>query len=137
VSDKSGKVREFVRRFEGGPHSPYYAGYFELFNEGKFYESHDVLEQLWLEDRKGPDGDFFKGLIQLAGAFVHLQKHRLGPAAALFNLSRANLKKYPAFHRALELSAVVETIDEWLELLQAGTGENPLPLRAAPVLRLK
>ena len=50
-----------------------FAGYFILFNEQKFYEAHDVLEDLWLPDRHGPNGHFYKGLIQLAGAFVHLQ----------------------------------------------------------------
>ncbi len=95
-----------------------YAGYFALFNEQKFYEAHDVLENLWLADRKGPDGDFYKGLIQLAGAFVHLQKNRLRPAAALFKLTQANLEKYPEVHHRLNLMAVLLLIAGWLRQLE-------------------
>ena len=52
---------------------PYYLAFFRCWNEQRYYEAHDVLEQLWLKT-KSPDADYFKGLIQAAGAFVHLQK---------------------------------------------------------------
>ena len=51
-----------------------------------------------------PNGNFYKGLIQLAGAFVHLQKNRLRPSAALFKLAQANLVQFPAFHEQLDLA---------------------------------
>ena len=79
-----------------------------------FYEAHEVLEELWLRDKHGPNGAFYKGLIQLAGAFVHLQKNRLRPAAALFELALANLEKYPRRHQRLELAAVRRLIRKWL-----------------------
>src|ERR1700677_2350176 len=92
---------------------PYYAGYFECFNRGQFYEAHDILEQLWLKDRHGPNGAFYKGLIQLAGAFVHLQKDRLRPSAALFKLAQANLEKFPTVHEQLDLAGVKALIQTW------------------------
>ena len=52
---------------------PYYRAFFRCWNEQQYYEAHDVLEQLWL-NTKSADADFFKGLIQAAGAFVHLKK---------------------------------------------------------------
>src|SRR4029450_7368138 len=52
---------------------PFYRAFFHCWNEKRYYEAHDVLEQLWLKT-KSPDADYFKGLIQAAGAFVHLQK---------------------------------------------------------------
>ena len=81
--------------------------YFECFNQQRFFEAHEVLEALWLPQRQGPNGSFYKGLIQLAGAFVHLQKNRLGPAVALFELARANLQKYPAIHEGLAVDGVL------------------------------
>ncbi len=66
------------------------------FNRQLFYEAHDVLEDLWLPDRHGPNGNFYKGLIQLAGAYVHLQKNRLRPSAALFKLAQAKSGKISA-----------------------------------------
>jgi predicted metal-dependent hydrolase len=52
---------------------PFYRAFFRCWNEQHYYKAHDVLEQLWLNTDSG-DADFFKGLIQAAGAFVHLQK---------------------------------------------------------------
>ena len=51
---------------EAGEHDPHLVGYLRCFNAEQFYEAHDVLEALWLKDRNGHDGDFFKGLIQFA-----------------------------------------------------------------------
>ena len=83
------------------------------------------------------NGDFYKGLIQLAGAFVHLQKNRLRPSAALFKLARANLAKYPGIHEHLDLVAVLALIDEWLRQLQEGNfALNPLTAHTAPELKL-
>src|SRR5258708_36602476 len=60
----------------GGEHSPWYGAYFACFNAGQYYEAHDVLEQLWLSCRD-ENALFYKGLIQVAGAFVHFQKQFL------------------------------------------------------------
>jgi predicted metal-dependent hydrolase len=116
---------------------PYYLGYFDCFNRGLFFEAHDVLEQLWLKDRQGPNGAFYKGLIQLAGAFVHLRKERLRPAAALFKLAQANLGKYPATHEHLAMPAILALIHHWLGYLErSGFSANPLNTEAHPILRL-
>ena len=115
----------------------HYLGFFECFNRQLFYEAHDVLEELWLDDRKGPNGSFYKGLIQLAGAFVHLQKDRLRPSAALFKLACANLQKYPAVHEHLEVAKVLALIDNWLGQLEAKDFTfNPLTATNAPRLSL-
>jgi predicted metal-dependent hydrolase len=96
-----------------------------------------VLEQLWLKDRQGPNGAFYKGLIQLAGAFVHLRKERLRPATALFKLAEANLGKYPAVHEQLHLPAILAVIQHWLAHLERSKfSANPLHTETHPVLRL-
>ena len=43
---------------EKSGHDPRYLGYFACFNDGLYYEAHDVLEDLWLHDKHGPDGAF-------------------------------------------------------------------------------
>jgi predicted metal-dependent hydrolase len=112
----------------------HYAGYFECFNRGLFYEAHDVLEQLWLAQRAEPNGLFYKGLIQLAGSFVHLQKGRMGPAAALLKLARTNLRLYPSAHERLDVHRVLLLIDGWLTRLE--NGGNPLAEDGPPSLAL-
>jgi len=111
---------------EDGPRGPYRA-YFYFFNRQQFYEAHDILESLWLNERQGPDNNFYKALIQLAGAFVHLQKQRVAPANALFKLSRSYLMQYPATHQSLDVGNVLKLIDEWLQRLE--TSPNSLELR--------
>jgi predicted metal-dependent hydrolase len=125
VSKKSAKIADLIESCRGQRFDAHYLGYFECFNRGLFYEAHDVLEELWLKDRHGPEGNFHKGLIQFAGAFVHLQKHseqrpRLRPAAALFKLARANLCTYPAVHWQLEIRHLLVLIEDWLKRLEPG-----------------
>lgn len=124
-----------IESFQGRDYDAHYLGFFDCFNRQLFYEAHDVLEDLWLADKKGPNGDFYKGLIQLAGAFVHLQKNRLRPAAALFKLTRANLAKYPARHEGLALREMAQVIETWLAALETGDfAMNPLTTTATPQL---
>lgn len=138
MSKKSAKISGLVEKHQGQALNAYYLAFFELFNLQQFYESHDVLEELWLADRKGPDGDFYKGLIQLAGAFVHLQKERLRPADALFGLATANLKKYPPMHEQLDLNALVEEIQGWSNRLrEKNFTDNPLRTIPTPKLTPK
>ena len=124
--------------FHGHDLDPRYLGYFDCFNRQLFFEAHDVLEDLWLTDRHGANGDFYKGLIQLAGAFVHLQKNRLPPSAALFKLARANFEKYPDRHERLNLAAVQLLILGWLTQLERGAfAVNPLTPKNLPQLALQ
>lgn len=135
MTHKSGKVAERVAQFAGRRLDARYLGYFDCFNHQLFYEAHDVLEDLWLLDRSGPGGDFYKGLIQLAGAFVHLQKNRLKPAEALFQLAERNIAKYPSSHESLDLGLVLKLITEWRAALALGLFEvNPLRENAPPFL---
>lgn len=137
MSKKSGRIAELIEGCRGQGWNPYYLGYFECFNRGLYFEAHDVLEELWLQDRQSPNYGFYKGLIQFAGAFVHLQKQRLRPASALFQLARANFLRYPALHDDLDLAAVLRSIDQWQARLEEGRFEvNPLNPSTAPELRL-
>src|SRR5579862_1674442 len=102
-----------IEPFQGYYLSSHYLAYFDSFNRQHFFQAHEVLEELWLTQRNGPKGAFYKGLIQLAGAFVHVQKNRLGPAAALLRLAQLNLEKYPARYEGLEISDVQKKISGW------------------------
>src|SRR5881396_2042502 len=113
--NKGERISRFVRELEGDnvdPNRteivdhPYYRAFFRCWNEQRYYEAHDVLEQVWLGKTITPeDAQYFKGLIQAAGAFVHLQKNfehpthpkhgkRLAPAVRLFRLAEKNLAPF-------------------------------------------
>src|ERR1700754_1349067 len=138
MSNKSGAIAELIEQFKGRDLDAHYFGYFECFNRRLYFEAHDVLEELWLAQRQGPNYSFYKGLIQLAGAFVHLQKNRLRPAAALFKLARTNLQKYPPVHEHLDLDHVLHLIENWLGRLESSEFTiNPLTPQNAPQLHLR
>ncbi len=137
MSHKSGKIEQLIAAFRGRDLDPHYLAYFDCFNRQLFFEAHDVVEAIWLGQRRDSNGPFYKGLIQLAGAFVHLQKNRLAPAAALFRLARENLSGYPETHDRLDLPSVRRLIEQWLGKLEAGNfASNPLTPATAPVLLL-
>jgi predicted metal-dependent hydrolase len=138
VSKKSGKIAELIAGCQGKDLDAHYLAYFTCFNRGLYFEAHEVLEHLWLADRRSPNHTFYKGLIQLAGAFVHLQKGRLRPAAALFKLAASNLRKYGSMHEHLDVGALLALIAKWLLELDSGNFKvNPLTPATSPQLHLQ
>jgi predicted metal-dependent hydrolase len=135
VNNKRARIQTLSGGFRDGETDARYLAFFDCFNRGGYFEAHEVLEDLWLGERGQPNDRFYKGLIQLAGAFVHLQKDRLHPAAALFRLAAANLATYPAIHERLGVAALVTEIGGWINTLEnSGFARNPLA--AQPALRL-
>ena len=139
MSRKSAKIAALIEQCQGKDLPAHYLGYFECFNRQLFYEAHDVLEELWLAQGKhGANYGFYKGLIQFAGAFVHLQKDRLRPAAALFRLSQSYLRHYPALHEHLSVARLIAAADEWTaDLERREFTSNPLREMAPPTLVLR
>lgn len=114
MSDKKERMRAFAATFsDSGRWDPRYWGYFITFNQGRYFEAHDVLEDLWLECRKQRLDTFYKALIQLAGVFVHLQKQRLRPARALMDLSQGYLHAHGPVVEGLSLGPVHALLDQW------------------------
>ena len=116
----------------GGKRPARYHAFFTCFNRQLFFEAHEVLEKLWLAERGGPEADFFQGLIQLAAAFVHLQKGRPGPAAALLRRAQARLHRFSGVHWDLDTSQVRSLISEWSGKMEAGIFNVTSWAREAP-----
>jgi predicted metal-dependent hydrolase len=126
---------------------PFYRAFFRCWNERRYYEAHDVLEQLWLKTDSG-DADFFKGLIQAAGAFVHLQKRfehpahakhsrRLPPAVRLFRLAEKNLSSFGPRHHGLDVAALCQLLRAYADRIIASDYKtNPWSPETAPRLKL-
>ena len=136
---KSDRISALVGNLGPSPAAdPHYAGYFTCFNSGQYYEAHDVLEHLWLRCRD-ENALFYKGLIQIAGAFVHLQKQaarpehpkdgrRLHPAVRLFRLGLANLDGYRPRHLRLDVEALCALCAAFAEEIAASDfTRNPWP----------
>src|SRR6516225_593652 len=124
---------------------PYYCAFFRCWNEQRYYEAHDVLEQLWRKT-DSPDADFFKGLIQAAGAFVHLQKRfehplhakhsrRLPPAVRMFRLAERNLASFMPRHHRLDVADLCQLLNRYSNQIVASDYKaNPWSPDTAPKL---
>ncbi len=146
---KSGRIEAYVGGLDLAPseHPACYLAYFECFNAGDYYEAHDVLEHLWLGET-GPDYAFYKGLIQIAGAFVHLKKQkerpdhpkdgrRLHPAFRLFGLGMKNITPFAPRRHGLDVDRVLALCREVSgELERSGFARNPWDPARRPQIRL-
>jgi hypothetical protein len=107
-----------------------------------------VLEHLWLRT-KSDDSNYFKGLIQAAGGFVHLQKQharpnhpkdgrRLYPAVRLFRLAEKNLTPYTPMRHHFDVGGLLRLIREQVEQILASNHQrNPWTPETAPKLDLQ
>ncbi len=109
-----------------------YNEFFLAFNQQRYFEAHEVLEAIWLPRRQTPIADFYKGLIQLAGAFVHIQKDRREPAKALLKLAKGNLSGYVGGCEDPELLPIMDLIDLWMDRLEIPNRTPRRELDAAP-----
>ena len=155
---KGERISQFVASLEtGGAQAesgrmsdhPYYRAFFQCWNEQRYYEAHDVLEQVWLHSPiSAEDAQYFKGLIQAAGAFVHLQKQfehpkhpkhgrRLAPAVRLFRLALKNLEPFGAERHALKLTAFREMLSGYeSSIAESDHKTNPWNPASAPKITL-
>lgn len=145
---KSERIEKFLGSLDAGDDggfSPYYLGYFRCFNAGDYYEAHDVLEHLWLGCDDG-DRDFYKGLIQIAGAFVHLKKQytrpdhpkdarRLRPATRLFAMGVAHIGRFAPAHLGLDVAGLCDLCRGLVrEIDESAYAKNPWSPERMPVL---
>jgi predicted metal-dependent hydrolase len=148
--NKRERISDFVRSLESESTEEasrnYYSAFFQLWNAQKYYEAHDVLEQLWLVEKNAELVRFYQALIQAAGAFVHLQKNfqrpshpkhsrRLPPATRLFELALQNLEDLPDEFQALDLVQFRKILLRYRdEIIAVDFKKNPWSPETAPRL---
>lgn len=93
------------------------------FNAGRFFECHDVLEEMWAGHR-GPGRDFFQGLIQVAVAFHHVGNGNLAGADSVFTRALGRLSRYPGRYGGFDLGEYRAAIERWRERVRAGDLEG-------------
>jgi hypothetical protein len=89
------------------------------FDRREFWLAHEELEELWQQDRR----DLFKGLIQLAAAFVHVERSNWSGARRLFETALDYLDGYPSPSEGFDLDRIrarARSALRQVERLQAG-----------------
>jgi hypothetical protein len=90
-----------------------------LFNAHKFFEAHEVWEELWLHETE-PEKIFLQGLIQLAAAFHHYSRGNRRGAKSLLAAGIVKLERFPRNHHALALTKFLAGAKRWAHMLTAG-----------------
>ncbi|MBI2885202.1 MAG: DUF309 domain-containing protein [Candidatus Omnitrophica bacterium] len=97
---------------------PHLAEGVALFNQGRFFECHEVLERRWLT-LEGPRKECYKGLIQLAVAYYHWSRNNRAGALRVARSGLRYLKSAtPAICDRVDVRRVVREHEElfgWLE----------------------
>ena len=154
--NKDQKISRLIEELTGAPpgrathdvaQHPCYIGFFRCWNEQRYYEAHDVLEHLWLKT-KSEDANYFKGLIQAAGGFVHLQKQfarpthpkdgrRMFPAVRLFQLAEKNLAPFAPVRHRFDVAEFLALLRRQIDVIVASDHQtNPWSPATAPKVAL-
>lgn len=83
-------------------YDPRYLAGVLLFNEGAFFEAHEVWESLWLET-SGEARRFYQGLIQSAVCLLHLSNGNIRGAERLFHSAQKYLQAYGCQYLGLNI----------------------------------
>ncbi len=98
----------------GQPYPEQYYAFFRKFNAKEYYECHDLLEEIWLEDRSNK---FLQGLLQLSVGLYHFESGNIKGARWMFANARKYLLNYLPVYWSLRLEPVIAYLDACLAAL--------------------
>ncbi|KEK25153.1 DUF309 domain-containing protein [Bacillus gaemokensis] len=81
-----------------------YYEFFVKYNEGDYYTCHDLLEEMWLEDRSNL---FLKELLQMAVAQYHYSYGNVKGARLMMEVAEQYLTPYCPMYWDLDVKQVV------------------------------
>jgi hypothetical protein len=73
-----------------------------LFNDGRYFEAHEELETAWKEE-SGPVRDLYRGILQVAVGYLHIQRGNYTGARKMFIRCRRWLVLFPDQCRGVDL----------------------------------
>lgn len=100
----------------------------DQFNRGQFFECHETLEEIWQQEH-GPVRDLYKGLIQVAAAFVHITRNHYRGPDRLFATAAGYLRPFAAEGAlGFDVAALVAAVESAHARLRAAGPANPASL---------
>lgn len=102
----------------------------QLFNERRFFEAHEALEEIWLSER-GRTRTFLHGLIQIAAAFHHYSRANMAGFRSLIDKGCKKLDGVGGDDWQIEWAAFRRELGDWrqfLAVLERNAGVQPPPL---------
>ena len=108
----------------------------ELFNEEAFWESHEVLEEPWRNNKS----DFYHGLILFASALVHVQRGNAHGILAQLEKAERYLQPYRPAYLGIDLEPLLQFSMECHQAIREGPevpGTEWQEVIQFPVIRLE
>ena len=94
------------------------------FNAGRFFEAHEVWEELWLAAPE-PEKTFLQGLIQIAAAFHHHGRGNARGRQSLLAAGIAKLAECPDEFRGMAIAKLRREVEDWQKLQQTDKDRRP------------
>jgi predicted metal-dependent hydrolase len=108
----------------------------EEFNQQLFFECHETLEELWLEEH-GEERQFFQGIIQIAAGYFKLQQRVPAGAVKLWRTGLEKLAVYQPVYLGMNVEALMGSVQRNLaELESAQRHGGPTPALEIPSIQL-
>jgi len=104
----------------------------EMFNAGRFFESHEALEEIWLKS-EGAERELLSALIQSAAALHHFQRGNLTGASSVYRRARRKLETLPRNVLRLDTQVFAEQIERFFVAVL--NRQNPIP--SPPTIHLQ
>jgi predicted metal-dependent hydrolase len=98
----------------------------ELFNAGRFYEAHEVLEDVWRE-AAGDRRLFLQALVQLAVGFHHYTMDNVVGAESVLERGLGNLAGYSDGCEGIDVRALQANVQAWIAALKSSQPCPPYP----------
>lgn len=70
----------------------------QLFNEQKYWECHESLEDVWMEDRNDPARNVCWAVIQVAAACIHYRDDKIIGAQGMVNKAKEKFRRCHDLH---------------------------------------
>jgi len=96
----------------------------ELFNAQRFWDAHEAWEEPWLT-ATGEERQFLQGLIQLAAAYVHVQRGTFRGGVRLFDSAFEKLEPFPDGYHGVGRAGAVEAARRHRAQIARGEGIDP------------
>lgn len=75
-----------------------------LFNEQKYWECHEALEDVWMEDRQDPARNVYWAVIQVAAACIHYRESNLIGAQGMISKAKEKFRRCRDQHVLTQLN---------------------------------
>ncbi len=96
-------------------YDPLYIAFYYYFNQERdYFECHEVMEELWLEEGRNP---LYQGLLQVAVGLYHFRNGNLGGAIKLMTAALEKLGPHPKAELGIDLAQLLDECRRYIQKL--------------------